>query len=200
MNGEANIPAFYSGLLLALNAVLLAVVWRLQRQGSERAGGWLALSLLFLFLSFDELFQVHEELIDPLRETFDSTGLLYYPWVVAYGAGVVVIAVLFYPLWRSLERHVRTWMAFAAGAYLAGAVVFEMLGGARTEAVGTEGDFVYGALYTAEESLEMAGLVLFAYALLFMLARARVTVATVEDAEHVTPGASATTTEPAAIS
>ncbi len=128
VNRERNIPAFYSGLLLALDAVLLGVTWRVWRQRGRRARGWLVLSSVFLFLSFDELFSVHEELIEPLRASLNATGLLYYTWVVVYGAGVVLLGILFLPTWRSLDAHIRWWMAVAAVFYISGAIGFEMLG------------------------------------------------------------------------
>ncbi len=194
LSRERNIPSFYSGLLLALDAGLLAVVWRVWRLEGRGGRGWLALGGVFLFLSFDELFSVHEKLIDPLRSTLNATGVLYYTWVVVYGAAVVVVAVLFFPLWRALDAHLRWWMALAAVSYVTGAIGFEMVSGARYEVAGGKTDILYGILYTSEESLELAGLVVFTYALLSLLARSRVLVAMFDDVdEHGTEASPAET-------
>ena len=62
-------------------------------------------------------------------------------------------------------------MRFAASAivYLSGAVGFESLSGAHREAVGASNDLLYSLLTTAEESLEMAGLILFCGTLMTLL-------------------------------
>ena len=126
------------------------------------------LAVLFTSLAYDELFSVHERLIDPLREALDLSGALYFAWIPVYAVAVLAVGGLFWGVWRRLGRRHRFWFAAAATTYLIGAVGFEMLGGARYS--GEEGDLVYGLLYTIEESLEMAGLILFLYALLALLA------------------------------
>jgi len=179
VNREENISAFFSGLLIIVDAGLLALVWG-SRRGEARALAWLLLVPVFLFLSFDELFGVHEHLIEPLREALNTSGLLYFSWTVVYAIGVVAIAAAFFPVWWALEARQRLWFASAAVIYVSGAVGFEALGGARLEAVGTEGDLVYAALYTAEEALEMAGLIVFMYGLLVMVASRRVSLTLME--------------------
>lgn len=166
LNREANIPSFFSGVLFLLAAALLVVVWRTRRGGGRWA--WMLLAGLFTFLTYDELFSVHERLIDPLREALDLSGALYFAWIPVYAVAVLAVGGLFWGVWRRLSRRQRFWFAAAATTYLIGAVGFEMVGGARYS--GEEGDLVYGLLYTIEESLEMAGLILFVYALLALLA------------------------------
>ena len=178
LNKEENVPAFYSGALMLIDAGLLALVWWSQRSAATRIrAAWLGLSLIFVFLSFDELFSVHERLIEPLRDTLNTSGLLYFAWIIVYGLAVVVIASAFLPVWLRLDSRLKLWFGVAAVAYLTGAIVFEALGGARVDAVGTDFDAVYAFLYTAEESLEMLGLVVFMYALLVLLGRQGVNVA-----------------------
>lgn len=166
LNREANIPSFFSGALFLLAAVLLVIVWRTRQGGGRRA--WVLLAAVFGFLSYDELFSVHERLIDPLRDALDLSGVFYFAWIPVYAAVVLAVGALFWGEWRRLGRRHRFWFATAAATYLIGAVGFEMVGGARYS--GEEGDLVYGLLYTMEESLEMAGLILFVYALLTLLA------------------------------
>jgi uncharacterized membrane protein len=125
------------------------------------------MAVVFLFLSFDELFAVHERLMQPVLETFDLPGFLQFAWVPVYAILVMIVALVFLPLWRSLEHGPRWTLTIAGAAYLAGAVGFETLGGAVY--TGTEGDVLYGVLYTMEESLEMLGLVALIYGLLLIL-------------------------------
>jgi len=169
LSAENNIPAFFSGCLFLINAALLILIWKAKRINADPQTIWAFLSGLFLFLAFDELFKVHELLIDPLRETLGTFGLLYFAWVIVYGAGVVLLSFLFFPVWWRLNKTVKLWLALSAIIYLGGALGFEMVGGAYFEAIEQKGDLIYGALYTIEESLEMAGLIMFIYALLLLL-------------------------------
>lgn len=101
---------------------------------------------------------MHERLIHPLRETLDLSGLLFFAWFIVYGVGVVLLSVLFFPMWWRLNKRVRLWLGLSAAIYLGGAVGLEMIGGAYYEAIDGEHNLVYEVLTTVEESLEMGGL------------------------------------------
>jgi hypothetical protein len=148
---------------------LAAVGWARIQDGRRRRVWWF-LSSLFVFLTFDELFEVHETLIKPLRNAWDLEGVFYFAWVLVYGPAVVLLAIVFLPLWFRLKSIHRLRLAASALLYVVGAIGFEMLGGARYQASGHEGDIIYALLYTAEESLEMAGLIVFVASLLYLLA------------------------------
>jgi len=169
LSAENNIPAFFSGCLFLINTVLLILIWKAKRINANPQIIWAFLAGLFLFLAFDELFKVHELLIDPMRETLGTSGLLYFAWVIVYGVGVALLSFLFFPVWWRLNKTVKLWLALSAIIYLSGALGFEMIGGAYFEAIEEKGDLIYGTLYTIEESLEMAGLIMFVYALLLLL-------------------------------
>src|SRR3989442_12857301 len=84
---EQNLPSFFSGCLLLGGAVLFFLVSRARRQRI-----WLFLAGLFVFLSFDELFEVHEGLIQPIRGPFHPGGFPYFPRVGVFGGGGLVLA------------------------------------------------------------------------------------------------------------
>lgn len=168
-NLENNIPAFFSGCLFLGSAALLILVWKIMQINAKPQIIWAFLAGLFLFLAFDELFKVHEHLIEPIRKTLGTSGLLYCSWVIVYGIGVVLLSFLFFPVWWRLNKTVRLWFALSAFTFLSGAIGFEMIGGAYFETIGRQGDLIYGAFYTIEESLEMAGLIMFIYSLLIFL-------------------------------
>ena len=58
MDKEFNLPAFYSGLLLAVIAFLLKELG-VSSIAKQRLS-WILLSKIFLFLAIDEIFQIHE--------------------------------------------------------------------------------------------------------------------------------------------
>ena len=169
LSAEYNIPTFFSGGLFITSSVLLILIWKAFYINEKPQLIWLFLSALFLFLAFDELFKVHELLIEPVRNSLGTSGFLYFSWVIIYGAGVVIITLFVFPIWRRLYRKVKIWFAFSAITFLLGAIGFEMIGGAYFESVERQGDLIYGILYTIEETLEMAGLIMFIYGLLILI-------------------------------
>lgn len=168
LNGEENIPSFFSGVLFLVSTTLLAVVWRVNPAVVRRPVAWPVLAAVFGFLGYDELFGVHERMIDPLRERFELSGAFSFAWILVYGVLVVAVGAMFWAPWRRMEPRLKRWFAASAVVYVAGAIGFEMVGGSVY--TGTEGDIVYGLVYTIEESLEMAGLIMFIFALLSLLA------------------------------
>ena len=177
LDGEQNIPSFFSGCLFLGGAALFLLVWRVRSQNI-----WLVLAGVFVFLAFDELLQVHETLIGPIRERYHLSGFLYLAWVVVYGAAALVLAVAFVRPWWRLPRRVRFWLGVSAATYLAGAIGFEMLGAPHWEVLLRSGagvDLLSSIYSTIEESLEMAGLIMLIYSLLLLLQTERGGVAVV---------------------
>jgi hypothetical protein len=166
---ERNLPSFFSGCLFLINALLFLLVWLAAPAASRPPMIWLFLAALFVFLAFDELFEVHERLIRPIRESLNLSGFLFFAWVVVYGVGVVVLTTTFALTWWRLHRRVKLWLGWSATTYLAGALGLEMIGAKYYEAMGKKFDLVSGVLYTIEESLEIAGLIMLVHSLLLLL-------------------------------
>jgi hypothetical protein len=169
LSAENNIPSFFSGCLFLISSIFLMLIWKVKRHYDKPRKIWGMLAFLFLFLAYDELFKVHELLIHPIRDMLHTTGLLYEAWIVVYGVAVLLLVAAFYPEWRRLQKKFRQWFSASAITFMSGAVGFEMIGGAYFESVDRKGDVIYGALYTIEESLEMAGLLIFIYSLMMLL-------------------------------
>src|SRR3982751_4790319 len=73
LDGECNIPSWFSSCLLLVCALLLALIAAAQRQRPKAwFGHWLALALIFGFLSLDETAQLHELSIAPIRTSFHT--------------------------------------------------------------------------------------------------------------------------------
>lgn len=177
MDWEANIPTWFSSILLVLVAFLLGVIGGLQRGRKDPYWiHWALLSLIFTYLSLDESAVIHEMGIKLFRWFFSTRGPLYYGWVAPALVLVSLLSVFCFRFLFSIPRKTRIRMFTAAGLYLAGALGFEMLSGWYVDSFGGEmmgvlDDRVLGLLTTVEESLELAGLIVFIHALLGYLSR-----------------------------
>ena len=169
---EQNITTLFSVFLLLCAAFLLGLISILKRQRRDPdCSKWMILTCGFIYLATDEGWSFHEMLIDPVRGLLghDSLGMFYYAWVIPGMAGVGILALLFLGFLLRLPSSTR-WSFLGAGAiFLGGAIGAEMLGGRYAESHGDH-NLTYQLLTHLEESMEMAGMIVFIYALLRYLA------------------------------
>lgn len=166
---ENNLPTFFSTFILMLAAALLGLVGASKRRvGDAFARHWQVMALVFLGLAIDEAASLHELLIRPLRSSLQLTGLLWFGWVIAGAVFVLAFVVGYLRFLAHLPARAR-WLFVVAGAmYAMGALGLEMVGGWVFLARDIRD---YMLVMTLEESLEMAGILLFNYALVDYLAR-----------------------------
>lgn len=167
VNGENTVPAYFSSLLLLAVAVLTAILAK--EQGRERFF-WLGLALLFAALSIDEASSFHELLIVPVRHHLGVGGWLHFAWVVPAFGLLAVFAVVYLRFWGRLPARTRVLFALAGVLYVGGAVGLEIVGG-YFASQGGEGTWPFILSATIEEGSEMAGVIVFVYALLDFKAR-----------------------------
>jgi hypothetical protein len=168
LDGEENIPTFFSELLLIFSGALLAVIAILNRKKqAPHVSKWVTLSIGFFYMAYDEAFQVHEKLIVPFRRLLGNRrlGIFYYSWVLAGLAIVPILGLFFLKFLWHLPAVTRFRFVLAGTVYIAGAIGFELLGGRYAE-IYSERNLTYNIFPAFEESLEMAGIILFIWALL----------------------------------
>jgi len=168
VDAEHNIPTHFSMLLLLFAALLLAIITVLNRQQSmPHVSKWAILSAGFLLMSFDEAATVHESLVAPVRSLLGNgeLGFFYWSWVIPGIALVLFLGVFFRRFLLDLPATVRLRFLIAATIYIGGAIGFELIGGRYIELHGDQ-NLTVSMLATVEESLEMAGLIYFIWALL----------------------------------
>ena len=168
LNGEANIPSWYSCLLWQI-AALRAFV--LSRTDFGRTGGvpnrffWIGLAATALLLSLDEAAQIHEM----IGAIADRYGMLLpvYSWIPFGTAFAVLLAVAFGRFILGLQHVVALTILASGFIFVLGAIGFESLG-ALVE-LGSLGDFPLGITWDQavglEEMCEMLGIILFGFAL-----------------------------------
>lgn len=178
VNGERNLPTWYQVVTIAFSSLLLLIIGRANLRAQRVWSGrhWCFLSLVFAFLSLDELASIHETTVAPLRRILDvEGGVLYFTWVVPAVVGAAMFALLLIPFLKSLDGETRmTWIA-AGTLYVSGAVGVEMIGGAYLSDQNF-GTFQYEVITTIEELLEILGIVLFIHGILRYIDRSHGTI------------------------
>ena len=155
---EDNLPSWYASALPLLCAGLLALVAAGEAQDRRH---WRALALGFVYISIDEALSLHEM----LGALVDGEGLLHFSWVIPALVIVLVALLAFLGFLRRLDPPTARRFVLAGALYVTGAVLFELPLGWWTEQHGDE-SLGYALIDWCEETLEFAGLTLFAATLL----------------------------------
>lgn len=164
-NAEKNIPTFYSSFALLFASILLSLIAFKRKNIKLPYISWFVLALIFLFLSFDEISSIHERLTIPVRETFGTSGFLYYAWIIPYGFALVAFIIAYLKFLFELPKRIMILFLISGAIFVSGAIGFEMLGG-RQDALYGENNVLYSVISTCEELLEMLGIAMFIYTLL----------------------------------
>lgn len=109
LEGENNLPSWYSSIALLLSSAALGNIGLQRRQeGNPWAWHWLALAFGFLCLSADEAASIHEIAGPVLHRWLETTGqvdtvisVIGTAWLLA---GIPVAAIAFLAFWGFL-RH-----------------------------------------------------------------------------------------------
>jgi hypothetical protein len=119
---------------------------------------------------------LHENLSQPFHDRYNTSGLLYYAWVIPYGIAVFILAIFFLPVWWRMEKRIRFLFALSGAIYVIGAIGLEMVGGREFEKLGDQLSFKCSLIAALEESFELAGLILLIYTVLLMVSEKMDTV------------------------
>lgn len=171
LDSEGNVPTWFQSSVLLLDALLagwLALGLRAEGAPSRRTD--LLAAGLLLYLSMDEAAQIHERLDFRLGDGLVAQRAYYYTWLVP---GVALLGLAAWAM-RAFLRRVPDAAArrarFGCAIYLAGAIGMELVGGLFAVRFGPH-NFAYSLITCVEEGLEMAGMSLFASAMLIGLER-----------------------------
>lgn len=163
---ENNLPSYFSTTILLVASFILAIISFLKRKQNDSFQlYWVGLALIFLLLSIDESLSLHnrvENLLDPLKPITAAYPFLLFSWVIL-GILFVGCFMAFYLRFFLALPKVMKIRFFGSGAiYVLGAIGFEMIGAyffAKSEF--NTRSLTYMLMVTIEESLEIAGVILF---------------------------------------
>ncbi|MFA5260315.1 MAG: hypothetical protein WC450_03710 [Candidatus Omnitrophota bacterium] len=172
LNAEHNIPTFFSALLLLFAAQLLSVITMLEKKRmAAHVSRWAILSCGFLFMAADELFCFHENMGDPISQLSGNghRGVFYFAWVIPGIVVVLGLSLFFLRFLLNLPVKSRITFLMAAALYFGGCIGCELIGGNYADLHGQK-NLIFGMMTTVEESLEMAGVIIFIWGLLVYIA------------------------------
>lgn len=162
---EPSVPAWFSsGLLLLDSAMLVLIGWAKRLRNEAFVMHWLVLGIVFLGLSVDEAALFHEMLDTLMSETFDTSGFLLFPWVVAGLLFVLAFAVAYLKFLAHLPPRFAFLFVVSGALYVGGAVGMEMLSATAIDSYSVA-SLAHTLTQTIEESLEMTGAILFFFTL-----------------------------------
>ena len=123
---EGNFPTWFSSMLLAIAAFLAYRCAIIVKEGRSL---WGLLSLGLLFMSCDEVAQIHENLGNVLNKyLFRSSGIEHSAWVITLGPFVLLAFVIFAIKFKKyLRGSYKAMRALIIGAivYIFGAFILE---------------------------------------------------------------------------
>lgn len=169
LSKEINIPTWYASSTLLLAAGLYSLIaTKTIRTKGRYAGHWILMSLIFVFLSLDEYMSIHESWAEPIRNLLQTTGVLYFAWMLPYGLFVFVVGLLYWKFLLALPIKTRNLLLLAALLYLGGAVGVEMIEANYISYFSQFGfdNPMFAMMEMAGELLEMLGIVVLIHALL----------------------------------
>ncbi|MDZ4874230.1 MAG: hypothetical protein CLLPBCKN_003626 [Chroococcidiopsis cubana SAG 39.79] len=165
IDGEQNVPAFFSWSLLLFCALLLgAIAYSKKANREPYASHWTALAIIFFYLYIDEAIGIHERIGLIVRDKFNPSGFFYFAWTIPGSILTIICFLAFLRFINSLPSKIKYLFLLAGSMYVGGALLVEMCNGYYRSLYGDSP--IYYALTAVEEGMEMLGIVTFIYGLM----------------------------------
>lgn len=166
LDNEGNFASFYAVVLLLITAAITGIIAYIKISDKNKFSlHWSLLSLTFLYLSFDDFYDLHGKVCAPLRKMFAFNDFLYYAWVIPALVLVIAFALFYLKFLFHLPGKTRYLVAAAGFLYVGGAAGMEMIASHYIQLHGLH-NFTYSMLVAIEESMELTGITLMIYAML----------------------------------
>ncbi|HIG70042.1 MAG: hypothetical protein ABGX04_07690 [Myxococcales bacterium] len=163
---EQNLPTWFSSILIFFCALLIAAISFAQDgHGAEHWRHWRGLACVFVYISLDEAVELHEE----LNLLLDTDGIFHFGWTIPFGVLVIALSIIYWRFLWQLPTKTRRRFILAGTLYVGGALGVELPLGYWTDLHGDE-NLTYALIDWVEESMEICGMSVFAWALANFLA------------------------------
>lgn len=165
LSREQSIPNWFSATQLFLVALALGLVVLAERARGGRTGAWLGLVVIFTYMSLDEATDLHG-LWPTGLEDVDLPNLSHqgFLWIIPGSLVVLTVAAIYLRWVLRLPAQTRNLFVLAGVVYVGGGLVLEAVGAflADSSFLNTP----YLLVSTAEETLEMFGVLIMLFAVL----------------------------------
>lgn len=165
LGSEANIPTWFSSLILFISACLLFLISYYKGKQYKFQKYWKILGFIFVLLSIDELASIHEDFNNPVRSLFHAGGIFYWSWIIPAIMILIIMFFVFLKFLLSLPKSTRNLITISGIIYIGGAVGLEMIGG-LLYSKHLDGSFMMKIENFFEEMMEMTGILIFIWSLL----------------------------------
>ncbi|MBD2260561.1 hypothetical protein [Pseudanabaena sp. FACHB-2040] len=167
VDAENNVPTLYSSALLFLSSVLLYTI-AVAARGARKKLYWQGLALVFLFLSVDELLQLHENINGLLNSTTQAGDSISGSgrWDVFSLMLFAVVSLSYFRFFLALPQRVKRLFFVAAVSFVVGGAGIEFIGVNFFPDIYHQPIFLAEVISTVEEFLEILGTCLFISGLL----------------------------------
>ena len=174
LDKEYNFPTLYTVILLIICSFLLKQITILEHNHQSLfIKYWQTLYFIFIFLAFDEAFQIHGIFMLFPEFAKKLPGIFHFPWVIPYGIAVAIFGWYFAKFTLNLPTKIKRLFLLSATFYIGGALGIEMLGGAWIRIAGNQRNLVYALIASTEEMMEIIGLLIFSYSLMIYITKYR---------------------------
>lgn len=160
-------PTAFLVFLLLICSFLLGLISEVAAKNKHERSvwSWRVLSVIFLFLSCDELLEIHHQAAGRFGVLFSGSSWFSYKWVLVYTPFVLLFGFGYLKFLARLPVRIRKLFVLSGIITLFGAYILEISLAALDHLYGYEG-LAYGLFAVFKKSLELFGISIFVYALL----------------------------------
>lgn len=170
-NMEKNLPSIFSSALHFISSILLFQIGLSKVKVIKNKYFWFLMSFLLLFTGLDELLRIHEKVGKAISETYSTSGIFLFSWVIPYGIALIFLFIFILKPLLSLDKLTLRNFILSGFIFVSGAIGVEMFTGwyiehyhlDLTQLLIIPDAFI---LSTIEELLEMIGISYFIYSIL----------------------------------
>ncbi len=168
LSKESNIPTWFSVVQIFMVAVVLAIAAYTEHTRFESSTAWWGLCAIFTYMSLDEATDMHglwrAGMIDYV---IPGTNSAHFAWIIPGIIIVLVIAIVYLRWILSLPTRTRVLFIIAGVVFISGGLGLEVVGAYMADESYMNTSYLIVA--TAEEALEMLGILIMLYAVLLHL-------------------------------
>lgn len=151
--GKPNIAIYYLVLLLDAASFLLFVIAYLKNAAGDKFKfQWSAMAWIVLALSIDNLAVIHKKIREYFQDWTDMGAWFEYKWLIVGMVALLVLVILFFRFWQSLDTKYGILFLVSAVMYFGGALGKE-----------------YSLFITLDQALQYGAATLLIYSLLLYI-------------------------------